>query len=200
MSVVHRWDERNQQRADRAEGRRDRGPTRFRAVVGDDGSTFRLEPLPSGGTKLLAGLLVALDIVGVLLLVAAAALLMPGSTQDLYTGSIWLIAAVMLLWICFHGQFRKPRVRITQSQLEARGAFGRTRRINRGDIASLDLKARTYGRSALPRRVPYTTDHDGKGFWLDALAGDANDRPVDPTQMEVLRQIRSLLGVGGSDA
>jgi len=134
-----------------------------------------------------------------LLLIAAAALFTPGSTQDLYTGSVWLIAGMLLLWMAFHAQIRKPVVRLTQTQLQARGAFGRTRRINRGDIASIDLKSRTYGRSALPRRVPYMTPHNGKGFWLDAIAGDANDLPADITQMNVLRQIRNLLDVGGND-
>lgn len=173
--------------------------SKFRAVVSDDHKKFRLQRVPSLTTKVLFGILIVVDIAGLFLVVGGVALLSPGSTQDLATGIPYLVVGILLLWLGVHAYIRRPVVTLTPTGLSARGVFGRTRSVERSQISSIDLKARTYGRSPLPLRVPYVSRSDGTGFWLDALAGDAKDRPVDRTQMDILHEIRADLGVSGSD-
>lgn len=173
---------------------------KYSPVVGGDGLTVRLERVPGRGKRVVGAFnVVFVDLPGPFLVLAGAALLTPGNTEDIYTGAAFFVVGAFFVWMGFCRHFRKPQVVLTERELRSRGSFGLTHRADRTDIAAIDLQARTYGRSPLPTRVPYLQERDGSGFWLHALAGDANDRPIDPAQMSVLRQIRGLLNVGGSD-
>lgn len=170
-------------------------PARFRAVIGADQQSFALRRRLGLVALILAIAIIACDLVTVLLVVAGISLIVPGRSQDLPLGIVVLMCGLLLLWVVFVVQFRRPVVSVTLSELRARGAFGVTRRAQWSEITRIDLRPKYYGRAVMAVRVPYARKAGGGGLWLDALAGDWQRRPADPAQLEVLRQLRAMLNV-----
>jgi hypothetical protein len=138
--------------------------------------------------------LILLDLVTAFVVGIALPMVVPGRLQDLPFGIPLLMIGLWSLWMVVTLHLRRPVVSVTPSGLRARGPFGVTHRAQWSEIASIDLSARHYGRSA-PLRVPYVRKADGGGFWLDALVGDLQRRPADPAQLEILRRLQAMLNL-----
>jgi hypothetical protein len=91
------------------------------------------------------------------------------------------------------------RVELSAGTLKAYNLQGKPKLATAQDVASIDMGSRTFGRSVRYVRVPYVKLRSGTGFYLDALAGGAEDKPPMPEQLQMMDEIRGLLQVGGSD-
>jgi hypothetical protein len=167
--------------------------SRFRIVAGTDQQTFHLRP--SRGLMLMSLVFVFIlgDFALLLMLTFTIGGLTPGSGLPLATGIVSLIATPVLAYTMFQAQFRPAAVIITPSELRARGLSGRTKSAAWSEIARIELRDRTYGRSVTRVRVPYVWLVGRRGFWLDGLAGDLSRRPPDPAQLELLTRLRAML-------
>jgi hypothetical protein len=174
-----------------------RQPARFRAVISADQQSFALRRLPGLWAAVQMAVIIVCDIGAVIVVATGITSILPGRSQNLPTGTIALACGLLMVWVVIGLHFRRPVVSVTPSELRARGVFGVTHRAQRFEIASIDLKAKTYGRQVTALRVPYVRKTSGGGFWLDALADDTERRPPDPAQLEVLRQLRAALNVTG---
>jgi hypothetical protein len=125
----------------------------------------------------------------------------PGSSSGppLYAGLICLVGALLALWAGLVMAF--GRVVVTPDRLRAMNLWWRS--ANRDQIDRIDLVRSDFG--ALKRVLPIVVLKDGRSFRLLRLAWPFRGRGGDKSgltpehQQELVAEIRTILGVGGSN-
>jgi hypothetical protein len=160
--------------------------------------TFRRRSTRIGGGIILA--------VSLVLPPVTASLVLSAVNAQANRGFVWLafVFAAFIILFLFPGfvlmgvHFLRARVVVTPDSITAHNIQGVkvVRRADRQDIEEIRLgSTRILQRDRL--RVPFVKLKNGSGFFLEPLYGARDDKPVKPEQMEVLSEIRGILGVGG---
>ncbi len=163
-----------------------------------EAQTFRLkEPNKPFWLSIIAVSTTAFVLIGASSIREAATTTGAGPVVGFAFGLLLIAAAPFTGRLCLRAL--RSRVELSAGTLTAYNLQGKPKSAAAQDIASIDMGSRTFGRSVRYVRVPYVKLKSGTGFYLDALAGGAEDKPPMPEQLRLMKEIRGILQVGGSD-
>jgi hypothetical protein len=154
--------------------------------------------VPSRFLRVASVIISGTAIFGVCLAGTGIAIATNRTSSDLFNGVVVALAGLFLVWNAVSYR-RGPLVTITATYVRSRGLLGITHRCPRSEVASVDLGAKVLPKSTVATLVPYAQRTDGTRMWLLALAGLYVGQPIPPEQLDVIRQLRSVLGLDGSD-